>query len=113
MEEVFIPTQMDLAMRENGKRTNNMDKVLRDGLMELATQVNTLMVKSMEKESSYGLIRALIQESSLIITLKGTVSMNGLMDVFSMVIGSRIKWRVMVHLLGLMVESTLVSTMMT
>ena len=43
-------------MKEIGKKTNNMDKVLRLGLMVPNMMVNMLNVKSMDKVESHGLI---------------------------------------------------------
>lgn len=101
------------VMKENGKKISNTVKELKDGPMVLVTLVSISMVRSMEKGSLFGLIKVPILVNSMTTILRVMVSMSGQMVVSSMEIGSQIKWKAMVLSLGLMVESTLASIMMT
>jgi hypothetical protein len=59
---------MVLNMKVNGKKTSNMAKERKHGLMEHAMKATMLKVKRMVLESLYGLMALLTQESSLTIT---------------------------------------------
>jgi hypothetical protein len=58
--------KMELNMKEIGLKINNMDLVLRLGLMELNMKDNMKWVKNMEKENFFGLIHHCILEISSI-----------------------------------------------
>jgi hypothetical protein len=55
---------MDQAMKDIGKRINNMDSGEKFGQMELHLKASMQMVRNMEKVSLHGQIRAIIQGSS-------------------------------------------------
>lgn len=53
-DTVNITTKMEHLIKGSGATTNNMDTVLRFGLMEQSTKENMLQVRSMEKVSFIG-----------------------------------------------------------
>merc|ERR1712086_208497 len=105
MAMVFTAIWMELNTKEIGKRINNMDRVLKPGLMVPSMMVNMYMERSMDKVDSLGLMEAHILDNSKKITFKVTEHTTGLMADNLSDPGSIIKWKVMVHSPGLMVES--------
>lgn len=53
MVEEYILMQMELNIMENGKTTNNTEKVLKLGLMEQFMKVNIMKERKMDKENYY------------------------------------------------------------
>jgi len=92
-------------MRVSGLKINNMDWVLRNGLMELHMKATMHKAKSKAKASLPGQMEALTMVIFMITTSMAQESMNGLMVEYSTVIGETIKWRAMEHLPGQMEES--------
>jgi hypothetical protein len=112
MDLEFIPIWMELDMKVIGKRINNMEKVLKLGLMVLHTEATTLKEKSMVTDNSHGQMAALIQGHLLKITLKDKESMSGVMEDAMKENGKITKWKVMECSLGLMEEDTKENTLM-
>jgi len=72
----FTPIKMVRSIRDTGKKTNNMEKDLRHGLMELVMKAIMLMGGNMDRENSLGLTEALILEILLKITLMDMVTID-------------------------------------
>jgi hypothetical protein len=70
--------------------------------MELLMKVNINKERNMEKASLLGQMEAPTPVIFMIIIFTEQVSMNGLMEEYSMVNGRIIKWKAMEHLHGLM-----------
>ena len=75
-------------------------------------KVNIIWAKNMERGLLLGQIKVLLQENFKTTISMGMEFMNGLMAEFIREIGRTIKWKAMGHLLGLMEDFTLESTLM-
>ncbi len=64
---------MGLDIRDTGKKTSNMVKALKHGLMVQAIRETMLKARNMAKESLPGLMEALTKASSTKTTLKEEV----------------------------------------
>jgi len=62
MESIF--TLMELNTKDTGKRTSNMERVKKPGLMELAMKVIMLKARKMASVDSNGLMDPLMKASS-------------------------------------------------
>jgi len=110
MESTLIMVEVDTKV--NGLVINNMDTVMKNGLMVQNTQDNIIKASSMEKENSYGQINASMKESSKIIILMVVAYTNGTMIESLKETGKITKWKAKESLLGLMVENMLVIILM-
>lgn len=90
-------------MKATGKKTNNMVKVLRHGLMVLPIKEIILRERNMGLDALPGLTIAPILVNSLKTILKVRVFINGLMGESMMGSGKIIRWKDMEYLPGLMV----------
>lgn len=79
MGMVFTCMQMVQGMKENGKRINSMERVLRDGLMELSMMENTLKAKSTVEVHSNGATTLCSLANSRTTILKVMEPINGTM----------------------------------
>jgi hypothetical protein len=70
---------MALNIRDIGKKTNNMEKVLKLGQTEHNTKVSMYKAKSMEADNLYGLTKVLTMDNLLKITFKALENTIGLM----------------------------------
>ena len=110
MESIVI--LMEPGTRVIGRKTNNMGRGLRRGLMVQAIEETMLKERSMEQGASPGPMGAHIQDSSLKITLKELASISGQMAESMMENGRTTKWKVMECSLGQTVGSMRGSTLM-
>lgn len=97
---------MELIMKENGMKIGNMDKDLNVGQMGLLIMELTLMVKSMEQVTLSGLKKVNLKVSLSKIIFKVMVSILGVMGERMKVLGKTIRWRVKEYLNGQMVVLT-------
>jgi hypothetical protein len=95
-----------------GEKINNMDLVLKNGLMVPVIRVTTSKVKSMARASLCGQMVAPLMEIFLTIILKAEVSTNGLMAEFLTENGKTIKCKDMGLSLGPMAGNMLANIMM-
>lgn len=87
MVVAFTPIWMGLATKVIGLKTNNMEKVMRRGLMGQVIRVHTKTEKNMVKVYSLGLMVLLTMEVSWITTSKDMESIIGVMEEFLKVNG--------------------------
>lgn len=97
---------MELIMKENGMKIGNMDKDLNVGQMGLLIMELTLMVKSMGQVTLSGLKKVNLKVSLSKIIFKVMVSILGVMGERMKVLGKTIRWRVKEYLNGQMVVLT-------
>lgn len=91
MGMVFTCMQMVQGMKENGKRINSTERVLRDGLTALSTMGNTLKVKSTVEVHSNGATTLCSLVNSRTTILKVMEPINGTMAENTMEIGRIIR----------------------
>jgi hypothetical protein len=100
---VYILIWMELNMKVNGKKINNMARAKRLGQMEHCTRETMYMGRNMELASSYGQMDLFIMANSSTIILKVKVNTNGLMVELLKVIGKTTRCTVKECLHGPMV----------
>ncbi len=86
---VFTSTLTDRSMRETGKTTSNMERVMRHGLMEVNSTVSTSIQRKKARVSILGLMETSISESGRTTLSADTVSISGAMEESMQVNGSR------------------------
>jgi hypothetical protein len=104
---------MELSIEVLGKKINNMERVLRLGLMVHLTMDIILMERSMDLVNLLGLTRVSTTGILKKTILKAMASMSGPMEGSSMENGKTTKWMAMVNLTGLMSADTSANILMT
>lgn len=80
MDKVFIAILTVPDMKENGKKINNTEWVLKPGPMAPNSKASMFKERSTVKELSLGLMDPLIPDNSLRIIFKVTVNITGQME---------------------------------
>lgn len=96
----LIPTPMDLSIKEDGKMTSSMVKVLKNGLTVHPTKGTTLMERNTALVSLFGAMEVPTQVNSSTTISMAKVFTNGMMEESSMESGRTTKWRDTVPSLG-------------
>jgi len=112
MEEVSIITQMELSIKENGRKISNMALAKRIGLMVQSMKDDTNWGKRKGWGTLNGQMEVPTRENSMITTSTERDSINGLIREHLQVIGSSIKCMVLEFSPGLMEENTKGNIMM-
>ena len=112
MDLVYTAILMELNMKANGKRTNNMVMVLKPGQMVLDIRENTSKERNTAKDNSLGLMAALSLDSLSITILRVLENTIGQMEESLMDPGKTIRWKEVELSHGQTVEDTKVTTSM-
>jgi hypothetical protein len=103
---------MELNIKDIGKKTNNMVKELKPGLMAPLTMVFMLKARSTGLESSLGQMVVLMTANLLTTTLRDKEFTIGVINESTMVTGKITRWRAVEFLNGQMVAGMKVSILM-
>jgi hypothetical protein len=103
---------MGLAMRETGKRTCNMGRVKRHGLMDLSMKAHISKARNMALVSTVGTMAHAMKACGLRTKSEGLALTPGLMAVCTKVSGLITTWKAWEYIPGQMVDVMRVNTEM-